>query len=88
MTEYETKYERFRCVSGVVGEIPSGGAGRLERTQARYAGAATPRAMPKQQGDAANLLRPKAKLSPSSTSFFFLRVLLVTFFATLRIACN
>lgn len=33
--------------------------------------AATPRAMPKQQGDAANLLRTNAELSPSFLSFFF-----------------
>lgn len=48
-----------------------GRGGEIEAHASAINRAATPRAMPKQQGDAANLLRPKAKLSPSSASSSF-----------------
>lgn len=47
-----------------------GRGGEIEAHASAINRAATPRAMPKQQGDAANLLRPKAKLSPSASSSF------------------
>lgn len=52
------------------GGVINGSGGEIEARASAIDRAATPRAMPKQQGDAASLLRPKAKLSPSSVSSF------------------